>query len=86
MESRAKSVMFPGREIYNFDTHTWQRTTDKQQKKQQRFAQSCRAEWIKFEGKKKLKINGLTKINQANTRQEKSDSPVSDINTYHKIC
>lgn len=85
MESRAKSVMFLGREIHNFDTHTWQRTTDKLQKKQHRFAQLCRAEWIKFE-EKKLKINGLTKINQANTSQEKSDSPVSDINTYRKIC
>lgn len=45
--------MFPGREIHNFDTHTWQRTTDKQQRKQQRCEQSCRAGWIKFEGNKK---------------------------------
>lgn len=52
MESRAKSVMFLERETHNFDTHTWQKTTDKQQKKQQRFAQSCRAEWLKFEEKK----------------------------------
>lgn len=74
MESRAKSVMFLGRETQNFDTHTWQKTTDEQQKKQQRFAQSCRAEWLKFEEKKSLKINGLTKINKANASQEKSDT------------
>ena len=61
MESRAKSVMFLGREIHNFDTHTWQRTTGKQQKKEQRFAQSCRAEWIKFEGKKKAENKWIDK-------------------------
>lgn len=64
MESRAKSVMFLGRETQNFDTHTWQKTTDKQQKKQQRFAQSCRAEWLKFEEKKKAENKWIDKDKQ----------------------
>lgn len=85
MESRAKSAMFPRREMHNSDAQTCQRTTNKQQRIQQRCGQSCRAGRIKFEEKRRLKINGLTEINQVNTSQEKYDSHVPDSNTYHKI-